>query len=81
LDSNLPDYRFGLDIGKREAEAYGFHNGGLWGFRSLSLRLPERKLSLIHLANCEEENVSMETILQIAGACSRDDVGLQVMLA
>ncbi len=66
LDRSIPNYRFGLEIGHHEAGNYVFHGGGLWGFRTLIVRLPQRKLSLIHLANCEEAEVSLEKLLQLA---------------
>lgn len=66
LDKSIPNYRFGLEVGHHEASNYVFHGGGLWGFRTIILRLPQRKLSLIHLANCEEAEVSMEQLLQLA---------------
>lgn len=68
LDGRIPSYRFGLEIGKDEAGEYVFHGGGLWGFNSLILRIPERKISMIHLANCEEAGVSMEKLLQLASS-------------
>ena len=66
LDGRIPSYRFGLEIGEHEAGQYVFHGGGLWGFSSLILRFPERKMSLIHLSNCDEASVPMEDLLQLA---------------
>lgn len=76
LDGRIPSYRFGLEIGKHEAGEYVFHGGGLWGFNSLILRLPERKISMIHLANCEEAAVSVEMLLQLASSQSGTGDGL-----
>ncbi len=63
VDASVPDYRFGLEIIKREGQDVVFHGGGLWGFNTLILRLPQQGLSIIHLANCEPAEPDMERIL------------------
>lgn len=46
-------YRFGLEQLQHGEHKVVFHGGGLWGFRSLLLRLPELGLSVIQLANVD----------------------------
>lgn len=66
LDGTVPDYRFGLEVAQRAGEEIVFHSGGLWGFNTLILRLPQRRLSIIHLANCEPGEPDMDRILAAA---------------
>ncbi len=65
-DGSVPDYRFGLEIKPMDAQAYVFHGGALWGFRSLILRMPQAGVSVIHLANCEAAEGDVEAILSAA---------------
>lgn len=52
-DGTVLPYRFGLEIAQDAGRTVVFHGGGLWGFHTLILRLPDEGLSLLHLANCE----------------------------
>ena len=63
VDGTVHDYRFGLEIIERAGQQAVFHSGSLWGFNSLILRLPARRLSVIHLANCEEAQVDVGRLL------------------
>ena len=67
LDGTVPDYRFGLEVLQRGGEVVVFHSGGLWGFNTLILRLPQKRMSIIHLANCEPGKPDMERILSALG--------------
>lgn len=62
-DGTLPSYRFGLELGEHAGATYVFHNGGLWGFHSLLLRLPAINTSVIQLANCEQAEPDMQALL------------------
>lgn len=63
LDGSVPSYRFGLEIKQWGEHAYVFHEGGLWGFNSLIVRIPHLGMSVIHLANCEAAQPDVEQIL------------------
>ena len=63
LDGTVPDYRFGLEMVHRLGHDVVFHSGSLWGFNTLILRLPQRRMSIIHLANCAEAEPKMDQIL------------------
>lgn len=65
-DGQLPVYRFGLEIAHRDGQDLVFHGGGLWGFNTLILRLPQMGLSIVQLANCEAAEPDMEQILAAA---------------
>lgn len=66
LDGSVPDYRFGLEVVRRNGHDIVFHGGGLWGFSTLVLRLPRMGVSVIHLANCENAGPDMDRILTAA---------------
>lgn len=63
LDKSIPNYRFGLEVVHRAGQDVVFHSGSLWGFNTLILRLPQAKISVIHLANCQLAEPDMERIL------------------
>jgi len=64
LDGRILPYRFGLEKIQCAGHDVVFHSGGLWGFNSLLLRLPQRRMSIIHLANCEPAEPDMQALLQ-----------------
>jgi CubicO group peptidase (beta-lactamase class C family) len=66
LDGTVPDYRFGLEITERFGQEVVFHNGGLWGFNTLIVRVPQSRISIIHLANCQNAEPDMDRILSAA---------------
>ncbi|MGX9699744.1 serine hydrolase domain-containing protein [Janthinobacterium lividum] len=54
-------YRYGLEQIGHGGRTVVFHDGGLWGFRALLLRVPEAGLSVIQLANvdsCEPDQAA-----------------------
>lgn len=60
-DGRSWSYRFGLEQIEHGGRAVVFHDGGLWGFRALLLRVPEAGLSVIQLANvdsCEPDQAA-----------------------
>ena len=60
-DGHSWSYRFGLEQIEHGGRAVVFHDGGLWGFRALLLRVPEAGLSVIQLANvdsCEPDQAA-----------------------
>ncbi|WP_306391702.1 serine hydrolase domain-containing protein [Telluria beijingensis] len=63
LDGTVPPYRFGLELIQRAGHDVVFHSGGLWGFDTLILRIPARRISIIQLANCEAAQSNIEGIL------------------
>ena len=67
-DGTVPDYRFGLERTRRSGQDVVFHSGSLWGFNSLILRLPQARVSIVHLANCDTAAPDMERILGAAVA-------------
>jgi hypothetical protein len=70
LDGTVPDYRFGLEIVQRAGQDVVFHSGGLWGFNTLILRLPQTRMSIIHLANCPPAEPDMDRLVDAALADS-----------
>ena len=62
-DGSVIPYRFGLEITERSGHAVVFHGGGLWGFNTLIVRLPQQRVSVIHLANCEQAGPDLERIV------------------
>ena len=66
LDGTVPDYRFGLELIDRAGHDIVFHGGALWGFDTLILRIPQARLSIIHLANCAAAQSHMERIISAA---------------
>jgi len=66
LDGTAHDYRFGLELTHRLGQDVVFHSGGLWGFSTLIVRLPQSRMSIIHLANCDEAGPDMDRILAAA---------------
>jgi CubicO group peptidase (beta-lactamase class C family) len=66
LDGTVPDYRFGLEITERFGQEVVFHNGGLWGFNTPIVRVPQSRISIIHLANCQNAEPDMDRILSAA---------------
>ncbi|WP_226929545.1 serine hydrolase domain-containing protein [Janthinobacterium aquaticum] len=70
LDGTVRDYRFGLEIVQRAGQDVVFHGGGLWGFGTLIVRLPQSRMSIIQLANCEAAGPDMEQLVQAALADS-----------
>ena len=67
-DGTVLPYRFGLEIAQDAGRTVVFHQGGLWGFNTLILRLPEERLSLVHLANCDEAAPDQERLLAALAA-------------
>lgn len=63
LDGTVPPYRFGLEIVERNGAEVVFHSGGLWGFHTLLMRIPARRMSVIFLANCDGAEPDMERML------------------
>lgn len=66
LDGTVPSYRFGLELIQRAGHDVVFHSGGLWGFDTLIMRIPARRMSVIQLANCEAAQSSIECLLATA---------------
>lgn len=66
LGGTVPDYRFGLEVIQRAGHDVVFHGGGLWGFDTLLLRIPARRLSIIQLANCEAAQSDLERLVAAA---------------
>jgi len=66
LDGTVPEYRFGLEIADRFGHELIFHSGGLWGFASLILRIPQKRMSIIQLANCPAAEPDLDGILDAA---------------
>nr|WP_166454711.1 serine hydrolase domain-containing protein [Duganella rivi] len=66
LNGTIPDYRFGLEIVQRSGQGVVFHGGALWGFRTLIVRLPQLRMSIIQLANCPAADPSMERLVAAA---------------
>ncbi|MDQ1920502.1 serine hydrolase domain-containing protein [Massilia pseudoviolaceinigra] len=62
-DGTVLPYRFGLELIERNSTDFVFHSGGLWGFDTLLLRVPARRLSVICLANCGSAEPDMERML------------------
>lgn len=68
LDGSVPSYRFGLELIEHAGHEVVFHEGGLWGFGALIVRIPARRLSIIQLANCEAAHPDLDAILAAAFA-------------
>jgi CubicO group peptidase (beta-lactamase class C family) len=68
LDGSAPNYRFGLEVARHDGEEVVFHGGCLWGFNTLLLRLPQRHISILHLANCEQARPDLARLLAAATA-------------
>jgi len=66
LDGSVPSYRFGLEVIQRAGHDVVFHGGGLWGFDTLIMRIPARRMSVIQLANCEAAQSDIESIVAAA---------------
>ncbi|WP_282296832.1 serine hydrolase domain-containing protein [Stenotrophomonas sp. PS02289] len=64
-DGSIPAYRSGLEIGQHAGHEYVFHGGGLWGFRTLILRIPALELSVIHLANHDKAGEDEGILLKL----------------
>jgi CubicO group peptidase (beta-lactamase class C family) len=62
-DGRILSYRFGLEKIRHQDQDVVFHSGGLWGFNTLVLRLPQLHMSIIHLANCEAAEDDMQGLL------------------
>lgn len=62
-DGTTPDYRFGLEWVQRQGHDVVFHGGGLWGFNTLIVRLPQRRMSVIQLANSDATQPDMEQLV------------------
>ncbi|ELX10892.1 beta-lactamase/transpeptidase-like protein [Janthinobacterium sp. HH01] len=65
-DGTTPDYRFGLEWVQRQGHDVVFHGGGLWGFNTLIVRLPQRRMSVIQLANSDAVQPDMEQLVAAA---------------
>jgi len=65
-DGTTPDYRFGLEWVRRQGHDVVFHGGGLWGFNTLIVRLPQRRMSVIQLANSDAVQPDMEQLVAAA---------------
>lgn len=63
VDQSTISYRFGLEVCASRDEEYVYHSGGFWGFRTVLLRLPQRGISVIHLANFDEAAADLHTML------------------
>jgi len=66
LDGTVHGYRFGLELVRKFDQDVVFHSGGLWGFSTLIVRIPERRISIIHLANCQNAEPDMDRLLSAA---------------
>ncbi|WBS05525.1 serine hydrolase [Pseudoduganella sp. SL102] len=66
LDGTVPGYRFGLEMTQRSGQDVVYHGGSLWGFRTLIVRFPETRTSVIHLANCQHAGPDMSRIISAA---------------
>ena len=56
-------YRFGLEVVRHAGREVGFHGGGLWGFHTLILRLPQAGLSVVQLANADTAEPDQPALL------------------
>lgn len=65
-DGVATDYRFGLEWMQRQGQDVVFHGGCLWGFNTMVLRLPQRGLSVIQLANTDLARPDVEALLAAA---------------
>lgn len=72
LDGSVHNYRFGLEVTEKFGQTVVYHNGGLWGFNTLIIRLPQTRTSIIHLANCPSAEPDMDQILSAALACGTE---------
>ncbi|KMZ11161.1 Beta-lactamase [Candidatus Burkholderia humilis] len=64
-------YRCGMEFGDVGGEPYVSHGGRMDGFKSVILRMPRKKLSLIYLSNCDVPFISSEAIgREIASVCA-----------
>jgi CubicO group peptidase (beta-lactamase class C family) len=59
-------YRFGLEWTRHGGQDVIFHGGGLWGFRTLLLRLPQQRLSVILLSNSDRVEPDWEQLADAA---------------
>lgn len=66
LDGTIPDYRFGLEMVQLGGQQVVFHGGALWGFRTVIVRLPQLRTSIIHLANDPAAATGMEALVAAA---------------
>ena len=71
--SSAPDghhwsYRFGLEVVRHAGREVVFHGGGLWGFHTLLLRLPQAGLSVVHLANVDTAEPDQAALLAAIAA-------------
>lgn len=71
--SSAPDgdswpYRFGLEVVEHAGREVVFHGGGLWGFHTLLLRLPQAGLSVVHLANVDTAEPDQAALLAAIAA-------------
>lgn len=66
LGGQVLPYRFGLEMTQRDGHELIFHGGGLWGFNTLVLRLPHRRMSIIQLANCAAAGPNMKALIDAA---------------
>lgn len=53
-DGTVISYRFGLELITQDGIDYLYHQGRLWGFTAILLLVPQKKLSLIQLANSDQ---------------------------
>lgn len=66
LDGTIPDYRFGLERCQRHGTDIIFHGGGLWGFRTMIIRIPAIRISIIQLANCDLAAPDLDQLVDAA---------------
>ena len=66
LDGTIPAYRFGLERCERHGMDIVFHGGRLWGFGAMIVRIPELKLSIIQLANCDLAEPDFDQLIDAA---------------
>lgn len=66
LDGTIPDYRFGLERCQRHGKDIIFHGGGLWGFRTMIIRIPALRMSIIQLANADLATPDFDRLIDAA---------------
>jgi CubicO group peptidase (beta-lactamase class C family) len=66
LNGSAPSYRFGLEVIQHAGHDIVLHSGGLWGFDTLIMRIPARRMSVIQWANCEAAQSDIGRIVAAA---------------
>ncbi|MES3023151.1 MAG: serine hydrolase [Pseudomonadota bacterium] len=67
-DGSTRDYGYGWQIGKLQGQPTIAHGGGINGFSSFALRLPQSKVFVAVLSNADSGLVQPEMVAQKAGA-------------